>query len=33
LLIDGIAVQVSSGFPVDVEPVLELLEDAIAPRK
>jgi TetR/AcrR family transcriptional regulator, transcriptional repressor of aconitase len=33
LLIDGIAVQVSSGFPVDVEPVLELLEDAIAPQK
>ena len=32
LLIDGIAVQVSSGFPVDVDPVLELLEDAIAPR-
>ena len=32
LLIDGIAVQVSSGFPVEVEPVLELLEDAIAPR-
>jgi TetR/AcrR family transcriptional regulator, transcriptional repressor of aconitase len=33
LIIDGIAVQVSSGFPVDVQPVLELLEDAIAPRK
>jgi AcrR family transcriptional regulator len=33
LLVDGIALQTSAGFPVDVEPVLVLLRDAVAPRK
>ena len=32
LLADGVAVQTSSGFPVDIEPVLGLMRDAIAPR-
>ena len=32
LLVDGVAVQVSAGFPVDVEPVLKLVQTAIAPR-
>jgi AcrR family transcriptional regulator len=30
---DGIAVQTSSGFPVDIEPVLRLVRDAITPRQ
>lgn len=33
LVIDGVAVNMSMGFPVDVEPVLTLVRDAIAPRK
>ncbi len=33
LIADGIALQTSAGFPVDVEPVLGLIRDAIAPRK
>ena len=33
LIADGIALQTSAGFPVEVEPVLELVRDAIAPRK
>ena len=33
LIADGIALQTSAGFPVDVEPVLGLVRDAIAPRK
>jgi AcrR family transcriptional regulator len=33
LVIDGVALHVSMGFPVDVEPVLGLLRDAIGPRK
>jgi AcrR family transcriptional regulator len=33
LLIDGIGLQTSAGFPVDVEPLLVLIRDAIAPRK
>ena len=33
LVADGMALQTSAGFPVDVEPVLGLVRDAIAPRK
>jgi len=33
LLVDGIGLQTSAGFPVDVEPLLVLIRDAIAPRK
>ncbi len=33
LVVDGVALHVSMGFPVDVEPVLALVRDAIAPRK
>jgi TetR/AcrR family transcriptional regulator, transcriptional repressor of aconitase len=33
LVLDGVALHVSMGFPVDVEPVLALVRDAIAPRK
>ena len=33
LIVDGIALQISAGFPVDVEPMLGLVRDAIAPRK
>jgi AcrR family transcriptional regulator len=33
LVVDGVALHVSMGFPVDVEPVLALLRDAIGPRK
>ena len=33
LIVDGIALQTSAGFPVDVEQVLVLVQDAIAPRK
>jgi TetR/AcrR family transcriptional regulator, transcriptional repressor of aconitase len=33
LLADGIALQTSAGFPVDLEPMLGLIRDAIAPRK
>ena len=32
LVVDGVALHVSMGFPVDVEPVLALVRDAIAPR-
>jgi TetR/AcrR family transcriptional regulator, transcriptional repressor of aconitase len=32
LLVDGVAVQTSAGFPVDVGPVLNLVQAAIAPR-
>jgi len=32
LVIDGVAVNMSMGFPVDVEPILTLVQDAIAPR-
>lgn len=33
LVVDGVALHTSMGFPVDVEPVLTLVRDAIAPRK
>jgi AcrR family transcriptional regulator len=33
LVVDGIALHVSMGFPVDVEPVLALVRDAVAPRE
>ena len=33
ILVDGIALQTSAGFPVEVEPVFGLIRDAIAPRK
>jgi TetR/AcrR family transcriptional regulator, transcriptional repressor of aconitase len=33
LVVDGVALHVSMGFPIDIEPVLALLRDAIAPRK
>ena len=33
LVADGVALQTGAGFPVDVEPVLGLLRDALAPRK
>jgi AcrR family transcriptional regulator len=33
VLLDGIALQTSAGFPVDVDPVLRLVADAIAPRE
>ena len=33
VVVDGIALQTSAGFPVDVEPVLGLIRDAIGPRK
>jgi len=33
LVADGIAVQTSSGFPVDIEPVLGLVRDAITRRQ
>jgi AcrR family transcriptional regulator len=33
VLLDGIALQTSAGFPVDVEPLLRLVADAIAPRE
>lgn len=33
LVIDGVAVNTSMGFPVDVEPILTLVRDAIAPRE
>ena len=32
LILDGIAVQVSAGYPVDVEPLLLLVSAAIAPQ-
>ena len=32
LLLDGIAVQVSAGYPVDVDSVLRLVSSAIAPQ-
>jgi hypothetical protein len=32
LLLDGIAVQVSAGYPVEVEPLLRLVSAAIAPQ-
>lgn len=33
LVVDGIALQTGAGFPVDLEPMLGLIRDAIAPRK
>jgi len=33
LIADGIALQTSAGFPVDVEPIITLVRDALAPRK
>ena len=33
LVVDGVALHASMGFPVDVEPVLALVRDAISPRK
>ena len=33
LLVDGVALHTSMGFPVDVEPILTLVRDAIAPRE
>ena len=33
LVADGVVLHTSMGFPVDVEPVLALVRDAIAPRK
>jgi AcrR family transcriptional regulator len=33
LIADGIALQTGAGFPVDLEPMLGLIRDAIAPRK
>jgi AcrR family transcriptional regulator len=33
VIADGIALQTSAGFPVEVEPVIELVRDAIAPRR
>jgi AcrR family transcriptional regulator len=32
LVLDGVALHTSMGFPVEVEPVLALVRDAIAPR-
>ena len=32
LVVDGVALHTSMGFPVDVEPILTLVRDAIAPR-
>ena len=32
LVADGVALHASMGFPVDVEPILVLVRDAIAPR-
>jgi AcrR family transcriptional regulator len=32
LVVDGVAIHVSMGFPVDVEPILRLVHDAVAPR-
>jgi hypothetical protein len=31
-VVDGVAIHVSMGFPVDVEPILRLVHDAVAPR-
>jgi AcrR family transcriptional regulator len=33
LLVDGVALQTSAGFPVELDPVLGLIRDALAPRK
>jgi len=33
LVLDGVALHASMGFPVEIEPVLTLVRDAIAPRK
>ena len=33
LVLDGVALSVGAGVPVDVEPVIRLVDDAIAPRK
>jgi AcrR family transcriptional regulator len=33
LVVDGVALHVSMGFPVEVDPVLALVRDAVAPRK
>ncbi len=32
LILDGIAVQVSAGFPIEIEPLLKLISSAIAPQ-
>ena len=32
LLLDGIAVQISAGFPIETEPLLKLVSSAIAPQ-
>jgi len=33
LLVDGVALQTSAGFPVDLDSALGLIRDALAPRK
>ena len=33
LLVDGVALQTSAGFPVELDPVLGLIRDALSPRK
>ena len=33
LVADGVALQTGAGFPVDVEPVIGLIRDALVPRK
>ncbi len=33
LIVDGVALHTGAGFPVDVEPLLGLIRDAISPRK
>jgi TetR/AcrR family transcriptional regulator, transcriptional repressor of aconitase len=32
LILDGIALQVSAGFPIEIEPLLKLISSAIAPQ-
>jgi hypothetical protein len=32
MLLNGIALRVAGGDPIDVEPIIRLLRDAIAPR-
>jgi TetR/AcrR family transcriptional regulator, transcriptional repressor of aconitase len=32
IVLDGVVLQISAGFPVDVEPVLRLVRDVVAPR-
>jgi hypothetical protein len=33
IVVDGFALQTSAGFPVEIQPMLRLIRDAIAPRK